>query len=199
MLTKKERERILRDYPETISKEQFYKLCGISKRHARYLLISGAVPCQITQRATHKYVIATVDVITWMEGLPRIRRKRGGSATMPRQIRNPAFANVPTALADALRALYAEALEPYPDVMDPRQISNAIGYAVTTIIKWCREGRIRCFTIRNVLMVPKPWLIDYLLTPAFLNQPTISFWHQQAVLPIVSKWLTRPVKQESED
>lgn len=48
MLTKKERERILRDYPETISKEQFYKLCQISKNHARMLLTSGVVPCQIT-------------------------------------------------------------------------------------------------------------------------------------------------------
>ena len=59
MLTKKERERILRDYPETISKEQFYKLCQISKNRARELLIRGIVPCQITRRATHKYVIAT--------------------------------------------------------------------------------------------------------------------------------------------
>ena len=48
MLTKKERERILRDYPETISKEQFYKLCQISKNRARELLIRGVVPCQIT-------------------------------------------------------------------------------------------------------------------------------------------------------
>ena len=81
MLTKKERERILRDYPETISKEQFYKLCQISKSHARMLLTSGVVPCQITRRATHKYVIATVDVIAYLESLPRIRRKRGGAAT----------------------------------------------------------------------------------------------------------------------
>ena len=46
MLTKKERERILRDYPETISKEQFYKLCQISKNLARELLIRGVVPAR---------------------------------------------------------------------------------------------------------------------------------------------------------
>lgn len=66
ILTKKERERILRDYPETISKEQFYKLCQISKNRARELLIRGVVPCQITRRATHKYVIATLDAIAYL-------------------------------------------------------------------------------------------------------------------------------------
>ena len=105
MLTKKERERILRDYPETISKEQFYELCQISKNHARELLTSGVVPCQITRRATHKYVIATADVIAYLDSLPRIRRKRGGAATMPRQERNPALTNVPSDLSDLLRAL----------------------------------------------------------------------------------------------
>ena len=180
MLTKKERERILRDYPETISKEQFYKLCQISKNRARELLIRGVVPCQITRRATHKYVIATLDVIAYLESLPRIRRKRGGAATMPRQTRSVMLTQVPPALADQLRALYDETLEPFPDVMDPRQISDAIGYADTTIIKWCSEGKIRSFILRNVRMVPKPWLIDFLLSTAFLNQPAVSLWHQHA-------------------
>ena len=199
MLTKKERERILRDYPETISKEQFYKLCQISKNHARMLLTSGVVPCQITRRATHKYVIATVDVIAYLESLPRIRRKRGGAATMPQQSRNPALTRVPPALADQLRALYDETLEPFPDVMDPRQISDAIGYADTTIIKWCGEGKVRSFTLRNVRMIPKPWLIDFLLSPAFLNQPAVSLWHQHVILPIIDNWLNSQAHSESEE
>ena len=199
MLTKKERERILRDYPETISKEQFYKLCQISKNRARELLIRGVVPCQITRRATHKYVIATLDVIAYLESLPRIRRKRGGAATMPQQSRNPALTRVPPALADQLRALYDETLEPFPDVMDPRQISDAIGYADTTIIKWCGEGKVRSFTLRNVRMVPKPWLIDFLLSPAFLNQPAVSLWHQHAILPIIDNWLNSQAHSESEE
>ncbi|MBQ9265231.1 MAG: hypothetical protein IJ189_13625 [Clostridia bacterium] len=189
MLTKKERDRILRDYPETISKEQFYKLCQISKNRARMLLTSGVVPCQITRRATHKYVIATVDVIAYLDSLPRIRRKRGGAATMPKQARNPALTNVPPDLSDLLRALYDETLEPFPDVMDSRQISDAIGYADTTIIKWCSEGKIRSFIIQKARRIPKPWLIDFLLSPAFLNQSAVSLWHQHAIQPIIDDWL----------
>ena len=199
MLTKKERERILRDYPETISKEQFYKLCQISKNRARELLTSGVVPCQITRRATHKYVIATVDVISYLESLPRIRRKRGGAATLPRQTRSVTLTQVPPALVDQLRALYSETLEPFPDVMDPRQISDAIGYADTTIIKWCGEGKIRSFILRNVRRIPKPWLIDFLLSPAFLNQPAVSLWHQHTIQPIIDDWMNSYAQSESEE
>ena len=153
------------------------------------LLVNGVVLCKINKRATHKYMIATADVIAYLESLPRIRRKRGGAATLPRQTRSVTLKDVPPDLAEQLRALYDELLEPFPDVMAPRQISDAIGYADTTVIKWCGEGKIRCFTIRNVSMVPKPWLIDFLLSPTFLNQPTVSLWHQHAILPIIDDWL----------
>ena len=131
MLSKKEKERILRDYPETISKEQFYRLCQISKNRARMLLVNGVVPCRINKRATHKYMIATADVIACLESLPR-------------QTRGVTLKDVPPALAAQFRPLYDELLEPFPDVMDPRQI----GYADTTVIKWRGEGKIRSFTIR---------------------------------------------------
>lgn len=35
----------LNTLPHTISKNQFYKICHISKRHAKYLLDSGLVKC----------------------------------------------------------------------------------------------------------------------------------------------------------
>ena len=144
-------------------------------------------------------MIATLDVIAYLESLPRIRRKRGGAATMPRQARGVTLPQVPPTLADQLRALYDETLEPFPDVMDPRQISDAIGYADTTIIKWCGEGKIRSFILRNVCMVPKPWLIDFLLSPAFLSQPAVSLWHQHAILPIIEDWLNSHAQSESEE
>ena len=74
---------ILSEFPEKMSKEQFYKLCHISKNHARALLTSGTVPCRVNQRATHKYEIATLDVIAYLESLPRVRRKRGGVPQSP--------------------------------------------------------------------------------------------------------------------
>lgn len=38
--------------PDVMSKDQFYKLCHISKSTARYLLQTGKVPCQYTGKKT---------------------------------------------------------------------------------------------------------------------------------------------------
>lgn len=45
---------ILKAYPETISKEQLYKLCHISKRMAKFYLDNGMVACTNTGHSTHK-------------------------------------------------------------------------------------------------------------------------------------------------
>ena len=38
--------------PDVMSKDQFYKLCHISKSTARYLLQTGKVPCRYTGKKT---------------------------------------------------------------------------------------------------------------------------------------------------
>ena len=34
--------------PDELTMEQFYKLCHVSKKTARYLLRSGKIPCEYT-------------------------------------------------------------------------------------------------------------------------------------------------------
>lgn len=55
---------ILKAYPETISKEQLYKLCHISKRMAKFYLDNGMIACTNTGHSTHKYIIRT-RVMQW--------------------------------------------------------------------------------------------------------------------------------------
>ena len=90
------------EYPDGLSKEQFYKIAHISKATARYLLQSGKVPCKRTGKKTHCYLIQIEDVIFYLqdrkahpvklvlfllccprrERLPRLHRRQ-----------NPAFLN----------------------------------------------------------------------------------------------------------
>ena len=49
--------------PETISKEELYKICHISKQTARYLLQSGKIPCECSGKKTRCYKIKKEDVI----------------------------------------------------------------------------------------------------------------------------------------
>ena len=50
------------EVPETLSKEQFYKLCHISKSTALHLLQSGIVPCVNSGMKTRCYQIKKEDV-----------------------------------------------------------------------------------------------------------------------------------------
>ena len=47
--------------PGVMSKDQFYKLCHISKSTARYLLQAGKVPCQYTCKKARCYQIRKTD------------------------------------------------------------------------------------------------------------------------------------------
>lgn len=49
-----------------ITKEQFCRICHISKRHAKYLLDSGLVKCVDSGKKTRRYTIQAKDVWTYL-------------------------------------------------------------------------------------------------------------------------------------
>ncbi|MFQ7772434.1 MAG: helix-turn-helix domain-containing protein [Anaerovoracaceae bacterium] len=55
------------DIFDVIDKEQFYKICHISKSTARYLLQSGKVPCKYIGKRTRCYKIKKEDVIDYLK------------------------------------------------------------------------------------------------------------------------------------
>lgn len=63
-------------YPEYISKEQFYKIAHISKGTAAELLQKGIVPCVKSPKTTHRYSIAIDDVIVYLQRKDRMERIR---------------------------------------------------------------------------------------------------------------------------
>ena len=56
-----------REYPETISMDQLYRICHISKRKARWLLEHGVIPCQDSGKQTRLFSIRLEDVICVLE------------------------------------------------------------------------------------------------------------------------------------
>ena len=64
--TEKKFDAIRKSYPETISKDQFYRIAHISKATALHLLQNGLVPCRDTGKKTRRYTIRTEDVITYL-------------------------------------------------------------------------------------------------------------------------------------
>lgn len=176
MLSQKERQRILREFPETMSKEQFYQVAHISKRQAQYLLQEGIVPCQIRKTVTHKYVIDTRDVIAYLESRPAQGTK---SITAMGKLHRYGY-HLPDDLSPKLliylRAAYEAAFERMPDVMEIEQIGRVICYAYDTIYKWCASGKLKSIQVSNKHLIPKEWLFEFMLSKEFLFKPMPSDW-----------------------
>ncbi len=54
-------------YPETISMDQLYRICHVSKRKARWLLENGIISCEDSGKQTRRFHIRLEDVITFLE------------------------------------------------------------------------------------------------------------------------------------
>ena len=66
VLTNKEIQAMLIRYPDGVNKEMFRKICHISPRMAQYLLETQLVPCEIKAQRTHRYWIATADMVAYL-------------------------------------------------------------------------------------------------------------------------------------
>ena len=60
-------EYLRQQYPETISMDQLYRICHISKRKAKWLLENGIIPCTDSGKQTRRFQIHLDDVITFLE------------------------------------------------------------------------------------------------------------------------------------
>ena len=72
--------------PEVMNKEQFFRICHISKSTALYLLKSGKVPCEWSGKKTRCYKIRKEDVKAYLEEraiFPETHtlRRRAGTGT----------------------------------------------------------------------------------------------------------------------
>ena len=77
-MRKKKYEYLKDEYPEFISLDQMYQICGIAKRTALYLIRKGIVPAQDNGKRTWRYKIALEDVITYLK-----QKEQWGSMIRP--------------------------------------------------------------------------------------------------------------------
>lgn len=63
------------------------------------------------------------------------------------------------------REKYRERFSSYPDVVDLVQFRQMLGgIGESTARKLMREKRVKHYYIRTTYMIPKEWVIDYLLS-----------------------------------
>ena len=167
-------ESIRREYPEVITKDQFYRIAHISKATALFLLQSGKVPCKDSGKKTRRYKIRTDDVILYLidrEINPANYRApdcwyKGRSGPYKSRVtyRNE-LSEMDEKTEEAFRSYITGQLDGYGDLLTVAEASEFIGYCDTSFHRWCAEKRIKAFNISGRYLIPKLCFVDFLASP----------------------------------
>lgn len=178
---------IRKDYPETITKEQFYRIAHISKSTARWLLQSGLVPCKDSGKKTRRYTIKTEDAIEylWIRAVDPHRydlpvANKPGSKAQCREgyVHRDLFIHMDDGQRAQLRSYFEAYLTDCGDLMDVTTTARMLGYSQSAIVKWCMTGRVKAFLVSGKYLIPKICLVDYLISPDAMCVRQKSFRHE---------------------
>lgn len=165
--------------PDVISKEQFYKLCHISKSTALYLLSSGTVPCRCSGKATHSYQIKKEDVKKYLHNRGIYPENYMAPPGWYKEKRaDTSFAvKYNSKMLKLLHEFYSSLLSEYPDVLSVKLIASITGYNKSTINTWCHLGYLQSFKKGNKNFIPKIYLINYFCSQYFRSIIKKTKWH----------------------
>lgn len=142
-------------YPETISKDQLYRICRISKRKARWLLENRIIPCVDSGKRTRRFRVRLEDVITFLEqrdaGLLQEEIPAGIFSSGPHSSAQPRQ----TLDSGALCAFLLERWVDAPDMLTAQQAASLCGYVPATLNSWVGKGLVETEQCRGRNLIPK--------------------------------------------
>ena len=169
-------------YPEYISLDQLSRICKIAKRSARYLVEHGIIPATDTGKQTWRYKIALDDVITYLR-----QREQVGSMIPPGELtsRNDAISRKTNQ-----RKTFAQTVEPgreweiaeyfdyifsdCDDILTTADVVEITGLYKSTVLKLLKSGHIKSVAVTPRYIIPKQYLMDFLVTRKFIEYRTDS-------------------------
>ena len=183
---------ILEQYPIYMTKDQMYRVCHISKKTCLFLLESGLVPCLDSGKKTRRFKIKTTDVIHYLEERdrhPEYYKPPEGYYKQP-HIPQPRVLSEHDLLV--MRQFYEKELASWPDVMTIKQVSAFTGYGKTSVERWCTKGHLQHFCIKQKYLVPKIYLLDFLVSWNYIGIAVKSELHIQRNKQIWAQAKTHP-------
>lgn len=162
VLMKTDYSYLLKEYPSTISMDQLYKICHVSKRKAKWLLEHGVIPCKDSGKKTRRFIIKTMDVIKFLE-----KQEAGKIKNMPplgtfSSHSSGKKINYIKVNATAFMAFLKNWWLIVPDVLTVKQASVLLGYNKSTVCNWIKKGKLQAVAYKRSHFIPKEWLIMYL-------------------------------------
>ena len=165
-------------YPEYITLEDFYKICRIAKKSARYLVENNIVPAIDTGKKTWRYKINIEDVITYL-----YRRDTIGSMIPPGSVSSHGNARYKNSrikrksysqfvkkgkehkIAEYFEYIFADS----NDVLTTKEVADMTGLDRTTITKYVRNGIIKAIESRPRILIPKLYLMEFVISRRFIE------------------------------
>ena len=163
--------------PNIMNKEQLRRACHISKRTALYLLQSGLIPCETTGKKTRCYSIKKKDIIDFLKDREQNPSKylapenwyKGSSSPPKKKPYVVRYLPNNKATKRQMEDYYTEKLADYSDVIDVDSICKITGYNRRTVGVWCRAGKLKYIMSTPKYLIPKRFLIDFLISDTHNN------------------------------
>lgn len=176
--------------PDTFSLEDFRAKCHIGKNTARFYLQTGLVKCHHNGKKTRCYTIRKTDLLaalTEYEAQPN-------KFAVPREVYAPKSREKDPQLSDddllspITEVYYQGKLSRLPDdVLTLAQIAALTGYTPDVLRRWCAQKRIKHLAVSARIMVPKVFLLEFLLSPEYNQIPRKSPAHLNDLLLLRKK------------
>ena len=134
-----------------VSKEEFYKLCRISKKTAYKLIKSGRIKAiKRDCGSLHCYEIP----ISEIERLESIRYYIN-------KLREEEISKT--------RNYYSEKLQSYPDVITSEDVQAITGYAKETVRRWIQSGKLVATVYKSKYIITKNDFLDFVISPSYVG------------------------------
>lgn len=161
-------KQIINDYPEYVTKEQFYKIAHISKKTAQYLLQSKKVPCVESNKKTRKYKIKVSDIVAYLVDRELRPEYYLQSCSGKSNLSHSSFLHYKMCSMNEnekvqFRSYLVKEFESLDDILTIKEVSKFTGLSCKTISRKCTNGDLFSFLIHGKRLIPKICLIEYLI------------------------------------
>ena len=194
----------LRDqYPDLLSLDELCRICKIAKRSARYLVENEIIPAIDTGKQTWRYKISIEDVITYLR-----HREKVGSMIPPGTVTSHYKKRPYTSVSN--RKAFSQMVKPgqerevaeyfkyifdgYDEVLTTVDIAEMTGLDRSTVMKLAKSGQIKSIQDKPKYLIPKKYLLEFVVTPRFLEAKTNSEYFLK-VLGGFEIWKTAKLSQ----
>ena len=136
---------------EFVSKEEFYKLCRISKKTAYKLIKSGRIKAiKRSCGSLHCYEIPLSEI----ERLESIRFYLN-------KLRDEEIGKV--------KEYYSEKLQNYPDIITSEDVQAITGYVKETVRRWIQGGKLIATVYKSKYTITKNDFLNFVTSPSYVG------------------------------